>query len=62
MENKEIVLQLIGAFVVSAILIAIPILCALSYALLWYDGIRFLLTICTAGMYLWIVNKIMENK
>lgn len=60
MEDKGIVLQLLGAFVVSAILIAIPILCALSYALLWYEGLRFLFTIGTAGMYLWIVCKIMD--
>lgn len=60
MEHKEIVLQLIGAIVVSAILIAIPILCTLSYALLWYEGLRFLFTIGTAGMYLWILYKLME--
>ena len=60
MENKYEVLEFIGAVIVSAILIAIPILCALSYALLWHEELRFLLTICTAGMYLWIVCKILE--
>lgn len=60
MENKDFVLQFIGAIIVSAILIAIPILCALSYALLWYEGLRFLFTIGTAGMYLWILCKLMD--
>lgn len=60
MGNKEIVFQFIGAFIVSAIIMAIPILCTLSYVLLWYEGLRFLLTIGTALVYLWIYCEMLK--
>ena len=43
---KETVIM-IGTIVSALILIAIPILCGLSYGLNWYDSIKFLLTVVT---------------
>lgn len=37
----------IGVFVLSIIIIAIPILCGLSFGLGWADEIKFLFVLCT---------------
>jgi len=40
----KIVFEIIGAFIVALLLIAIPILCAVSFAYNWFASLKFLLT------------------
>lgn len=44
------ILKLIGSFIISLIIVAIPILCTLSYVLNWNFLITFILVILTIGM------------
>lgn len=41
------ILMFIGSLVLTLLLMSAPILCALSFALNWDDGIKFLLTFLT---------------
>lgn len=44
-------LKLIGVMVVSAIIVAIPLLCGLSFALGWPGGIQWILIIGTLVVF-----------
>lgn len=48
----KIVSEIIGLFVMSSILTAVPILCALSFAYNWFPGLKFILII--ACLFEWV--------
>lgn len=48
MELTKIV-RLIGSFILALFIVAIPFICALSFALNWNVLIKFLLTMLTIG-------------
>lgn len=50
MFTFEEILKLIGSFIISLIIVAIPILCTLSYVLDWNFLITYILAIMTVGM------------
>ena len=54
--------RIIGSFVMALFIIAIPILCGLSYGLGWLDGIKWLLTLSTIGECLGIWFQIADMK
>ena len=41
----KIAFEIIGALIVSLFLMAIPILCTLSFVYNWYSGLKFILTV-----------------
>lgn len=41
----KIVSEIIGLFIISLVMIAVPILCALSFAYNWFVGLKFILSI-----------------
>lgn len=43
------VLKAIGSFVLALFIVAMPFMCALSYALNWYAETKFIFTILTIG-------------
>lgn len=49
MELKKIV-KAIGSFFLVLIIVAIPFMCALSYALNWHAFIKFMLTVLTIAL------------
>ena len=51
-------LILIGATISSAFIIAIPILCGLSYGLLWDGDTKFFLTILSFCEFILLIAKI----
>lgn len=58
------ILMFIGSLVMTLLLMSVPILCALSFALNWDDGIKFLITIFTIifGIILWAAIYVRANK
>ena len=49
MELIKIV-KAIGSFFLALLIVAIPFICALSYALDWNNGIKFILTMMTIAL------------
>ena len=47
MSKLSALLQVIGIFVLSSILIAIPLLTAFSFAYNWLGGVKFFLSVAT---------------
>ena len=41
------IVKFIGSFFLAVLIVAIPFICALSYALDWYGSIKFILTAMT---------------
>lgn len=61
----KIASEIIGIFIISLILMAIPILCSLSFAYDWYPGLKVILSI--ACFVEWIglmslLSKIMDKE
>ena len=54
-------LKVIGVMVVSAIIVAIPLLCGLSFALGWYSFIQWLLILGTLGVFGFVAFNIADN-
>lgn len=48
----KIVSEIVGLFIISLVLMAIPILCSLSFAYNWFPGIKFILVI--ACLFEWV--------
>ena len=44
------VVKAIGSFVLTLFIVAIPFMCALSYALNWYAESKFIFTLMTIGL------------
>ena len=57
----EIILELIGSFVVAIILIAIPICVSLSFVYDWYVGIKIFLVIASVLELFGLVVLIMNH-
>ena len=45
----EKIVKIIGSFILALICVSPPFICALSYALNWNNGIKFILTMITIG-------------
>lgn len=56
----KIAFEVIGSFIVSLFLMAVPILCALSFAYNWYPGLKFILPIACSIECLWLMNLLLE--
>lgn len=56
----KIVFEIIGSFIVSLFLMAIPILCTLSFVYNWYPGLKFILPIACSIECLWLMNLLLE--
>lgn len=54
------VFEIIGASIVSLFLMAIPILCALSFAYNWYPGLIFILSVACSVEYLWLMDLLLD--
>ncbi len=54
-------LKTIGVIVVSAIIVAIPLLCGLSFALSWSGGIQWLLIIGISGVFCFVAFNIADK-
>lgn len=54
----EEILMIIGAAVLSIILVAFPILCGLSFGLDWHDSIKLLLITGSSGTWAFITFMI----
>lgn len=54
------VFEIIGAFIVSLFLMAIPILCTLSFVYDWYAGFKFILFIACLFELLGLMNLLFE--
>ena len=57
----RIISEIIGIFIISLFMIAIPILCALSFAYNWYVGIKFILSIACFAEWIGLINLILEK-
>lgn len=55
------VLKAIGSFVLALFIVAMPFMCALSYALNWYIVIKFIFTTLTIGFVLAGTSLIYET-
>lgn len=56
----KIVFEIIGTFIVSLFLMAIPILCALSFAYNWYAGLKFILVVACWIELLGLMSLLLE--
>jgi len=56
----KIAFEIIGAFIVSLVLMAIPILCALSFAYNWYAGLKFILVVACWIELLGLMSLLLE--
>ncbi len=58
------ILIFIGSLVITLLIISVPVLCALSFALNWDDEIKFLMTLltCTVGLILWSAIYVRADK
>ena len=56
----KIVFEIIGAFIVSLFLIAIPILCTLSIIYNWFPGIKFILVVACFVDLFGLINLLLE--
>lgn len=54
------VFELIGSFIVSLLLICIPVLCTLSFVYDWYLGVKFFLIVACGVEYLGLINLLLE--
>lgn len=59
--DMDAITKTIGVIVLSLIIIAIPVLCGLSYGLDWYDPIKFMLTVSTVALWFSVVIKIAND-
>lgn len=55
------VFELVGSFIISLILISIPILCTLSFVYDWYPGFKFILIVTCGIEYLGLINLLLEK-
>ena len=56
----KIAFEIIGTFIVSLFLMAIPILCTLSFVYDWYTGFKFILFIVCLFELLGLMNLLFE--
>lgn len=56
----KIVFEIIGAFIISLFLIAIPILCTLSIIYNWFPGLKFILIVACLIELLGLANAMLE--
>lgn len=56
----KIAFEIIGISIVSAFLIAIPILCTLSFVYNWFEGLNFILIIACFVEYFGLMNLLSE--
>lgn len=54
-------LKTIGVIVLSSIIVAIPLLCGLSFALGWYPTIQWVLLIGTLGIFGFVASVIADR-
>ena len=54
------VFEIIGAFIISLFLMAIPILCTLSIVYNWFPGLKFILVVACIIELLGLVNAMIE--
>ena len=54
-------LKVIGIMVVSALIVAIPLLCGLSFALGWPGGIQWILILGTLGVFGFVAINISDD-
>ena len=47
------IVKAIGSFILALICVSPPFICALSYALNWNNGIKFILTMITIGIIIY---------
>ena len=59
MEIK-VISEIIGIFIISLFLIAIPILCVLSFVYNWFAGIKFILLVSCCMEWLWLLNLLLK--
>lgn len=52
--------ETIGVLIVSLFLMAIPILCTLSFVYNWFPGLKFILIIACFIELLWLMNLLLE--
>lgn len=57
----KIVFEIIGAFIVALFLMALPILCTLSFAYNWFPGVKFILTVACFVEYFGLINLLSEK-
>lgn len=57
----ETIFKLIGCFIVSAIILACPVLTGFSYALHWPDYVTFILTVITLSILCTLALTLYEN-
>lgn len=56
----KVVFEVIGAFIVSLFLMAIPILCTLSLVYNWFPGLKFILIIACFIELLGLISLLLE--
>ena len=54
-EKMKIVFEIIGTFIVSLLLIAIIILCTMSFVYNWFPGVKFILTVASFAEWFGLV-------
>lgn len=54
-------LKTIGVMVLSAIIVAIPLLCGLSFALGWNSFIQWILTMGTLGVFCFVAFSVADT-
>lgn len=54
------VFEIIGAFIVSLFLMAIPVLCTLSFVYDWYAGFKFILFFACLFEWIGLMNLLNE--
>ena len=55
------VFEIIGAFIVSLLLMAIPILCTLSFVYNWFASFKFLFIVACFVEWLGLINLLMKQ-
>lgn len=54
------VFEIVGTFIVSLFLIAIPILCTLSFVYNWFPGLKFFLLVACIVEYFGLITLLTE--
>lgn len=57
----KLISEIVGIFIISLVMMAIPILCALSFAYNWYVGLKFILVIACVAEWVGIMDLILEK-
>lgn len=57
----KVVFEIIGAFIVALLLMAIPILCPLSFVYNWYPGLKFILIVACCIEFLGIISLLTKG-